>query len=243
MRWGKASISLNCVLPSVRTMADPKAVASRIEALLKSRYRQVPRDDNEKFLDAVLKLWFQVLDGKMPRKSMLQEAAGIIHRYLMFQEIAIAVKNPKDNLYRYEAAVGFTKDVADALKTLAYSEAEARALDRLPGIQVSRLIDVTISEAPQKAGEAATFNRPTLVAVPRKADDEFTFGDYMCILIPGRDDEVLGYIELSGPRDMKMPTGNRMKALELLAITIGIALQCQKQKDTRPAENQPLEMI
>jgi len=65
----------------------------------------------------------------------------------------------------------------------------------------------------------------------------------MCILIPGRDDEVLGYIELSGPRDMKMPTGNRMKALELLAITIGIALQCQKQKDTGPAENQPLEMI
>jgi hypothetical protein len=215
-------------------MINLTAVAARIEALLKTRYRQIPRDDNEKIVDAVLKLWFQILDGKMSRKFMLQEVAEVIHRSLMFQEIAIAIRDPKDGLYRYQIIMGFTKDVADALKTLAYSEAEARALDRFPGIQVSRLIDVTISEAPQKAGEAATFNRPTLVAVPRKSDDEFTFGDYMCILIPGRDDKVLGYIELSGPRDGKMPTGNRMKSLELLAITTGIALQYRKENDEKP---------
>jgi len=239
----KASISANCVWPSDRHMVNPTAVAARIEALLKSRYRLLPRDDNEKVIDAVLKFWLQILDGKMSRKSMLQEVAGVIHRSLMYQEIAIAVKDPKDDLYRYEVIMGFTKDVVDVMQTQVFCEAEVRAFDRLPGVKVSKLIELTISEAPQKAGDEAQFNRPMLAAVPRKTDDEFTFGDYMNIYILGRDDEMLGYIEVSGPRDGKLPTGNRMKALELLAITVGIALQCLKEKDEGPVEDQPLEMI
>jgi hypothetical protein len=217
-------------------MVNPIAVAARIEALLKSRYRQIPRDDNEKFLDAVLRFWLQILDGKMSRKSILQEAAGVIHRSLMFQEIAIAARDPKDDLFRYQVIMGFTKEVVDLMLTQVFSEAEVRAFDRLPGIKVSKLIEFTISEAPQKAGEEAQFNRPMLAAVPRKTDDEFTFGDYMVIYILGRDDELLGYIEVSGPRDGKLPTGNRMKALETLAITVGIALQCQKGNDEEPVE-------
>lgn len=224
-------------------MADPKAIASRIEALLKSRYRQVPRNDNEKFLDAVLKLWLQVLDGKMSRKSMLQEVAGVIHRSLMFQEIVIAVKDPKDGLYRNEAIVGFTKEVVDVMQTQAFSEAEVRTFDRLPGIKVTRLIEFTISEAPQKAGEETQFNRPMLATIPRKKDDEFTFGDYMNIYILGTDDEILGYIEVSGPRDGKMPSGARMKSLELLASMTGIALRCLKEDRKEPAKPQPLEMM
>jgi hypothetical protein len=226
-------------------MVNPTAVAARIELLLKSRYRQVPRDDNEKLLDAVLKFWFQILDGKMARESMLQEVAEIIHRSLMFQEIAIAVRNPKDDLYRYQVIMGFTKDVVEVMQTQVFSEAEVRAFDRLPGVKVSRLIEFTISEAPQKVGEEAQFNRPMLAAMPRKSDDEFTFGDYMGIYIPGKDDELLGYIEVSGPRDGKMPTGSRMKGLELLAVITGVALQCQTY-DRKPADDQKpqeLEMM
>jgi len=224
-------------------MADPKAVALRIEALLKSRYRQIPRDDNEKILDAVLKFWVKIQEGNVSRKAVLNEAAEVIHRSLMFQEIAIAVRDEKDGLYRYEVTVGFTKDVVDVMQTQVFSEAEVRAFDRLPGVKVSKLIEFTISESPHKAGEEAQFNRPMLAAIPRKKDDEFTFGDYMNVYILGRDDELLGYIEVSGPRDGKMPTGNRMKALELLAITVGFAMQCQEAKVEKPAEAQPLEMI
>jgi hypothetical protein len=233
------------VLPKDGTMINPTAVAARIEALLRSRYRQIPRDDNEKILDAVLKFWLQILEGNISRKSMLKEVAGVIHRSLMFQEIAIAVRDEKDNLYRYQVIVGFTKDAVDVMQTQVFSEAEVRAFDRLPGIRVSRLIEFTISEAPQKIGEEAQFNRPMLAAMPRKADDEFTFGDYMNIYIPGRDDELLGYIEVSGPRDGKLPTGSRMKGLELLAVMTGAALECQAD-DRKPAEVQKLpelEMI
>ena len=229
---------------SDRNMANPTAIATRIEALLKSRYRQLPRDDNEKILDAVLRFWLQVQDGKLSENSLLQEVAGVIHRSLMFQEIAIAVRDPKDDLYRYRAIMGFTKDVVDVMQTQVFSEAEVRAFDRLPGVRVSKLIEFTISEAPQKAGEEAQFNRPMLAAVPRKTDDEFTFGDYMNIFIHGMDDELLGYIEVSGPRDGKMPTGNRMKGLELLASMTGIALQCMKEDRKEPGESpQPLEMM
>jgi len=225
-------------------MANPTAVAARIEALLKSRYRQLPRDDNERILDAVLRFWQQVQDGKLSKDSLLQEVAEVIHRSLMFQEIAIALKDPKDDLYTYQTFVGFTKDAIEDMRSQAYSEAEARAFDRLPGIKVSKLIEFTISEAPQKAGEEAQFNRPILAAMPRKADDEFTFGDYMNIYICGKDDELLGFIEVSGPRDGKMPTGNRMKGLELLASMTGIALQCMKEDQKKPRESpQPLEMM
>ena len=229
--------------PSDRNMANPTAIATRIEALLKSRYRQLPRDDNEKILDSVLRFWLQVQEGKLSEDSLLQEVAGVIHRSLMFQEIAIVLKDPEDGLYRYRIIVGFTKDAIEDMRAQVYSEAEVRAFDRLPGIKVSKLTEFTISEAPLKAGEHVQFNRPMLAATPRKTDDEFTFGDYMNIYICGKDDELLGFIEVSGPRDGKMPTGNRMKGLELLASMTGIALQCMKEDRKKPEEPQPLEMM
>jgi hypothetical protein len=161
----------------------------------------------------------------------------------MFQEISIVLRDPKDGLYRYQVFVGFTKDAIEDMRSQVYSEAEVRAFDRLPGVKVSKLIEFTISEAPLKAGERTQFNRPILAAVPRKTDDEFTFGDYMNIYICGKDDELIGFIEVSGPRDGKMPTGNRMKGLELLASMTGIALQCMKEDRKKPEEPQPLEMI
>lgn len=224
-------------------MANPAAVAARIEALLKSRYRQLPRDDNEKILDSVLRFWFQIQEGKLSKNSLLQEVAEVIHRSLMFQEIAIALKDPNDNLYRYQTFAGFTKGAVEDMRSLAYSEAEVRAFDRLPGIRVSKLIEFTISETPPKTGEETQFNRPMLVAMSRKTDDEFTFGDYMNINICGRDDELLGFIEVSGPRDGKLPSGNRMKGLEFIATMTGIALQCLREDRKRSAEPKPLEMM
>ncbi|HUW42838.1 MAG TPA: hypothetical protein VMW02_01235 [Thermoplasmata archaeon] len=212
-------------------MANPVVLAARIEALLKSRYRQVPSDDNEKIINSVLRFWLQVQEGKLSKDSLLQEVVEIIHRSLMFQEIAIALKDPNDGLYRYQTFTGFTKDAIEDMRSLVYTDAEVRAFDRLPGIRVSKLIEFTISEAPLRAGEEAQFNRPILAAMHREADDEFTFGDYMNIYIRGRDDELLGFIEVSGPRDGKLPSGNSMKGLELIAIMTGNALQCLRGRE------------
>lgn len=224
-------------------MANPTAVAARIESVLKARYRQIPRDDNEKIIDAVMKFWQQIQEGKLSKNSLLQEVAGVIHMYLTFQEIAISIRDPSDGLYRYQTFVGFTDGVVKDMRSLVYNEAEVRAFDRLPGIKVSKLIEFTISEAPLKAGEHTQFNRPIMVAIPRKTDDEFTFGDYMTISICGMGDELLGFMEVSGPRDGKLPTGNRMKGLELLASMTGFALQCVEDNRKKPEEPQPLEMM
>jgi len=214
-------------------MASPSNIAGRIESLLKARYRQIPRDENEKILDALLKLFFEFQEKNTTCQEILQRAADVIHRVLPFQEIALGIRNPKDGLFRYDVILGFTKDAEEHLKSQAYTMDEMIALDRNPGVRVSKLIELTIAEAPiRKSGDEAQFNRPNLISTPRKSEEDFAFGDYMDIFIRDMNNDVIGFIEVSGPRDWKMPSASRMKWLELFAMIIGSIIECKSDDRT-----------
>jgi len=212
-------------------MSSPDDIAKRIEALLRSRYRQTPRDENEKALDLILKFCQDLQDHKKTSNEIIRESAEIIHRTLPFQEIAIAVKDQKDGLYKFNAIIGFKKDTEDHLRSLAFTKEEVLASDREPGVKITNLIDLTIAEAPfDRPDEEYGYNRPTLITIPRKNYESFAFGDYIDVYLHSFDNELIGFIELSAPRDGKMPSGNVMKWLEFFAIIIASLIQ-QRSKD------------
>ena len=71
-----------------------------------------------------------------------------------------------------------------------------------------------------RGAEQKTFNRPGLLNKPRQMLDEFVEGDYIDTFMYGPGDELIGWIELASPKDGKIPDGNKLLRLELLASII-----------------------
>jgi hypothetical protein len=58
----------------------------------------------------------------------------------------------------------------------------------------------------------------------RKSLDDTIEGDYIDVLILGKGEELLGWIEISGMQNGKFPDAQTLKCIELLATVIGVAL-------------------
>jgi hypothetical protein len=214
-------------------MPLPPPIAKEIEALLKKRYSQATPSEEQKILDGLQNFISHIKLGRSNR-NLLQEAAKTIHRVFPFQEIAIGTRNPDDGLYRYDTFIGYSREAEAEFKKQAYDIKSFFDPGEFPSIRISKLIDLTIAEnEPLMEKEQACWNRPTLLKMPRKSPDEFVEGDYMDVFAYSEDNELLAWIELSAPRDSKMPSSSTLKGLELFAAVMSLALQslAPKEKD------------
>jgi hypothetical protein len=208
-------------------------IGKEIEALLKARYSASNSSEEQKILDG-LQNFISHIKIKRSSHNLLQEAARTIHRVFPFQEVAIGIRSPVDGLYRYDAYIGYMREAEEEFKKQAYDIKSFFDPGEFPSIRVSKMIDLTIAEnEPQMEKEQACWNRPALLKVPRKSPEEFTEGDYLDVFAYGEENELMAWIELSAPRDGKMPSGNTLKGLELFAAVLSLALQslAPKEKD------------
>jgi hypothetical protein len=211
----------------------PPPIGKEIEALLKKRYSEATSSEEQKILDG-LQNFISHIKIKRSSHNLLQEAAKTIHRVFPFQEISIGIRNPDDGFYRYDTFIGYTREAEAEFKKQSYDLKTFFDPGEFPSIRVSKLIDLTIAEnEPQMEKEQACWNRPTLLKVPRKSPEEFTEGDYMDVFAYSEDNELIAWIELSAPRDGKMPSSSTLKGLELFATALSLALQslAPKEKD------------
>jgi hypothetical protein len=208
-------------------------IGKEIEALLKKRYSEATSSEEQKILDG-LQNFISHIKTKRSVHNLLQEASRTIHRVFPFQEISIGIRNPDDGLYRYDTFIGYAHDAEVELKKQSYDLKTFFDPGEFPSIRVSKQIDLTIAEnEPQMEKEQACWNRPALLKVPRKSPDEFTEGDYMDVFVFSEDNELMAWIELSAPRDGKMPSSSTLKGLEVFAAVLSLALQslAPKEKD------------
>ena len=218
-----------------RTFDMPLAppIAKEIEALLKKRYSERASTEDQKIVEGVQNFIVHV-QRRRSAHNLLQEAARTIHRVFPFQEITIGIKNPDDGLYRYDTFIGYTHEAEEEFKKHTYTLKEFFDPSEFPSIRICKLIDVTIAEnEPAMEKELACWNRPLETNVPRKSPDEFTEGDYMDVLVYSEDNEMVAWMELSNPRDGKMPSASTLKGLELFSAVMSLALQSlvPKEKD------------
>jgi len=218
-----------------RTFDMPLAppIGKEIGALLKKRYSEATSSEEQKILDG-LQNFISHIKLRRTSRNVLQEAAKTIHRVFPFQEIALGIRSPDDGLYRYDTFIGYSREAEGEFKKQAYDLKTFFDPGEFPSIRISKMIDLTIAEnEPRMEKEQACWNRPTLLKVPRKSPDDFTEGDYMDVLVYSEDNELIAWIELSAPRDGKMPSSSTLKGLELFAAVLSMALQslAPKEKD------------
>lgn len=69
------------------------------------------------------------------------------------------------------------------------------------------------------------FNRPYSLKGKRVSSDEFREGDYIDVLLYGAGEELIGWIEVSAPKDGKMPSRGAIRWLEIIADVCSMIIQ------------------
>ena len=176
-------------------------------------------------VDCVHHLIDDLADPKLDMHAFLQDAANTIRDKLGFKEVTIGLKDASDGKYKYEAMSGLHDDNWEAHKKLAYTYEEFYSQDIYKFMQISKYTRLYLAEDnPYDVDEEGTFHRDLMLQSARKSLDDTIEGDYIDILILGKGEELLGWIEISGMQNGKFPDAHTIKCVELLASVIGVAL-------------------
>ena len=199
-------------------------------------YRTIPNKMRLEYAHAVTDPLSRVLDGvrnllgalhksNVNVDGLLQDAADLISRQLGIENVAIGLRDPRDGLYRYRAMVGFREDAIEAHKQTAYRREQFFEDSEFIGHDISKLTRLYLTEDNVLSEqEVKAFNRPGLLGAKRCTASDSLEGDYIDVKILGVKDELLGWIEISGTRTMKLPDATVLKWVEAIASIIAAAL-------------------
>ncbi len=210
--------------PAVRPTVDHRTIPDKI----KFEYSHGVRDHSQKTLEGVQALLSHFQDPQMDIDKMLNEAVNFIWRQFGIDNVAIGLRDPKDGLYRYKAMVGFRPDAVEAHKKIAYKREQFFEDVEYHGVTISRYTRIYLAEdnLPADGVERDAFNRPVLLTMKRTDPTDSLEGDYIDVGIYGPGNELVGWIEISGTRTMKLPDVATIRWVEVIASTIAAALTC-----------------
>jgi len=218
---------------------DP--IDRQYRAYVENLYSPIPKDDQEKFIDNILTLIEMGHDRRQPLRSTLDFAAKMIFKLFDFHEIGIGLKNRKDGMYRYEILFGFRKEVEENFRKLKYTYEDMVSNERFPFIKTGRLSELDPVEGlPER--EADLFNRPYQLSVERKTPDEFHESDYFDVWMLTHNREIVGWFELAGPMNDKLPPRTNLRWIELIA-TICSSIVVQKWAEEDALQSRPTPPI
>ena len=205
---------------------DPPARPEDVERKYKLEYLYSREDHSRKVIDKVLALMAKYRARTIDVRGLMQETAEIINKAFSIKEVTIGLISPNDGKYRYEVMSGLRRDAWEAHKNLVYDAEVFSETGGYHGRRISKRAILFLAEdQPYVEGEEDTFNRPILLKARRRGDDDCIEGDYLDIHILGKDDEMLGWVEISGTRDGKFPDPVTLRWIELLSELVASAIQ------------------
>jgi hypothetical protein len=210
-----------------RYTSQPTIDHRTIPDKIKLDYSHGIKDPNQKALEGLQTLLSHFQGSQMDIDRLLKEAAEFIWRQFGIDNVAIGLRDPKDGLYRYRAMVGFRGDAWEAHKKIAYKREQFFEQGEYHGVEISKCSRIYLAEnnVPTEE-EKGTYNRPVLLAMKRKEPTDSLEGDYIDTCIYGSGDELVGWIEISGTRTMKLPDVTTIRWVEVIASIIAAALIC-----------------
>ena len=212
---------------------NAQSLHDEIGRKLRFEYQYGHNDETEKVLKKVQTLCSNLLRSRISTRELLQEAAQVMYHDLRIREVSIGLRSHSDNLYRYVLMAGMRPEVWESHKGLTYTYSDFFDNGRWKGTNVSIQSRLMLAEdEPYADGEEGTFDRRMSQKNKRKSLDESIEGDYIDVQIRGLNNDLVGWIELSGTWDGKIPTPRTIKWVELIADLIGTAIAMNDLKGT-----------
>lgn len=202
-----------------------------LRSYLESRYSTVPKNDLQKVLDNILELVESSRDKKQNVKSILEQATRMIFRLFDFGEIAVGLRNPKDGLYRYEVVFGYSRNTETAFRKLEYTYEEMVSFDQYPFVKIGKISELDPVEGMSES-DRYLYDRPLALSGTRASPENFQEGDYIDVWMYDDGGDLIGWFELSRPRDGKMPSCDTIRWIEVVVEVCALIVE-RKLKDEK----------
>jgi len=231
---GTARTSIGPATAALRS--DPKTSISYVDHRdiphrLKFEYSHTLKDHTQKALESIQELLEHFTRSVMNIEDLMQQVADNIRKQFGIDNVAIGIKSPQDGKYRYVVLSGLREDAAKSHMNLVYTINEFYKDGDFNGTFISKYSKIFLAEDNEyKDVEKVAYNRPLLLGLKRRALTDALEADYVDSFILGPDDELLGWIEISGTRTGKLPDAVTIRWVETAAAIIGAAMRCEKHR-------------
>jgi hypothetical protein len=116
-------------------------------------------------------------------------------------------------------------DVWAAHNKIAYTYDEVTDSRKYKPITISHHTQLFLAEDnPYGEDEQDTYSEHLMRQFKRKSATDSVEGDYIDLFLYGPQDEILGWIEISGTWDGRIPDARTIRCLEIVASILGIAV-------------------
>jgi hypothetical protein len=154
--------------------------------------------------------------------AFLHDLARTVRKLFEFSEVCVGIRDTSDGMFRYKVCLGYRVGAQEARKRIVYSPDEMTDDMLYPAVQIGRRTRFYLSENQAfKETEREAFNRPSMLGKERPSDDVMVEGDYIDFFMLDPDREIIGWLELSNPKDGKWPDKRTIRWLELFASIAG----------------------
>ena len=226
--------------PSLERQSSGRDLIPQIVHKLKMEYSVGRADSSVKLAERLIRLFEEMQSKRVSVRYIIEEAGKIINQYLKIREVIIGLKNQKDGKYHYEIFVGMRKNSEMAYKKLEYTYNDFFDNEKWKHYKISRFTAIFFAEdEPYVPGEEASYNRPLMLKKNRETIDQSVEGDCIQTLIIGLDNELVGWVEISGTKDNKIPSASTIKWIELIAQFLALYVQCERAGTYRRLSGKP----
>jgi len=190
------------------------------EKKLIERYSPARKTPNEKFLAIVMDLFKKSKTPSIAFDTILLDILQAIQSFATFNELTIGLRD-SDGLYRFKAMIGFRPEALQARKEISYTVHDMKDYFTYKPVIICRFTNFHVVERkPFKPGMEEMYNRPDMLEDIRRNPDDMIEGDYVEVIITGKDRDILGWFELSGTSDGKLPSRETLIQLEFFSQCI-----------------------
>ncbi len=217
-------------------MTDPIPIDLR--KFVESTYTIVPRDDEEKIADNLIGIMAAGFDKSESLKAIMEQVAKFVFRQFGFSEVAIGFKDKKEPIWRYEVALGFTKEIEAKMFRTRYDRDDMYSQERFPFIRMGKTAQLNVAEG-LPINETDKYDRPYRWTNKREAPTEFLPGDFIDVFMMDEKKEIIGWIEVSGPKGAKQPPRATVRWLELIASVCSEVVRFRNAAESHAAGPKP----
>jgi hypothetical protein len=209
-------------------MMDKQVDHEKIKWKMKLDYSHASADRTHKSLDAVQSLVALLSKPNVSLHDYLQKAADMIAKLYRLRSVTIGLRG-SDGLYRYEVMSGLREEAWAFQRSLAYQEKDFQDSDVYKGDMVSKVTKLYLAEdSPFPEAEKQAYNRPFVLGLKRRSMEDWIEGDYLNVHIRSSEGALIGWIEIVGTVDGKLPDVTTIKWLETMGSVIGTRIEMKR---------------
>lgn len=211
-------------------MIEKNVDHNKIKWKMRLDYSHAAADRTHKVLEGIQGLVGQLNKPNVNQHDFLQMTADLIAKLFRLRSVTIGLRSP-DGLYRYEVMSGKRSEAWTFEKSLTYKERDFIDSEIYKGEMISKMTKIFLAEdSPYPESEKEAFNRPFVLGIKRRNLEDWIEGDYLNVFIKSSAGTFIGWIELTGTMDGKLPDIPTIKWLELIATIIGVRLDAETDR-------------